>query len=91
MIVIDALKHQMENLTGSVDKLTETTQRLSLEVALRDERTASMAHRLDEVESDVKSSRANIHALRNWLLSAATDLKSNSAKMPELKGKDRES
>jgi hypothetical protein len=73
-IIVESLKDQIKTLTVSVDKLDSTTQHLTIEVALRDERFVSLAQRLSAAESDIKSTRTNVHNLRNWLLSIASDL-----------------
>lgn len=72
-IIIDALKDQLKTLNVSVDKLGDTVQKLTVEVALRDERVGSLDRRMTEIEEDVKNVRQNFHQLRNWLMAASLD------------------
>src|SRR5947209_5245171 len=60
-IIIDSIKDQLKHLAGSVDTLTLSTNKLTLEVALRDERAISMTNRIDKLEDDMKTARANLH------------------------------
>lgn len=73
MVVINAIDEKLDDLNGSVGRLGETVQKLTIEVALRDERVNNSDRRIMALEEEVKNNRRNIHHLRNWLLNFAVD------------------